>query len=357
MKFRKTLISILTIFSVLILFGASTFAAPVPDYASDGGQIYNYDELIQWNKSLISEYPNRVDEVKINGTGSIYDTDHAQFTANVRMIAGTSTGVQWSVSGPATIDQNGYLTPTGSGEAVVKATANEPSIISTSVRVYPGEGPADRYFLDSVTHKSAEYKLYIATNPKRPAGNPTPSKVTSISLDKSTLQFMHNKDGSWSPQQHTLTARLQPAGISGKTVNWYEDSPAIDLIPSTDNSIIVKPTGETIPGKVVTITAECDGKAATCQLSMASRYNGDLSVRTDKQNENITAGGTFSLNASVTSKIANKVNLNWKSSNPAIAAVDNQGNVTGISAGTATITVTAQCISQSMDFIIKVINS
>ena len=62
-------------------------------------------------------------------------------------------------------------------------------------------------------------------------------------------------------------------------------------------------------------------------------------VKLDKASVNMDVGSTVKLKASVIPSNATLKTLRWKSSNPKIATVDSKGNVKGISAGNATITV------------------
>ncbi len=59
-------------------------------------------------------------------------------------------------------------------------------------------------------------------------------------------------------------------------------------------------------------------------------------------NTSVGVGGATSLNASILPTNASNQNLNWNSSNTAVATVSSSGVVTGVSAGSATITVTTE---------------
>ena len=63
-------------------------------------------------------------------------------------------------------------------------------------------------------------------------------------------------------------------------------------------------------------------------------------VKLDKSKALVDVGSTVKLNASVIPSNATLKTVRWNSSNPKIAKVDSKGNVKGVSAGTATITVT-----------------
>ena len=64
------------------------------------------------------------------------------------------------------------------------------------------------------------------------------------------------------------------------------------------------------------------------------------SVSINKSNLTLTVGDSFTLKAVVKPSDADNKNISWKSSNAGVASVNTDGNVTAISVGSATITVT-----------------
>lgn len=65
-------------------------------------------------------------------------------------------------------------------------------------------------------------------------------------------------------------------------------------------------------------------------------------ITLDRPTANIKEGGSFTLVATVTPENADNKNVIWASSSDAVATVDNNGKVTGVKAGSATITATAE---------------
>ena len=66
------------------------------------------------------------------------------------------------------------------------------------------------------------------------------------------------------------------------------------------------------------------------------------SVSINKSTLTLTIGDSFALKAVVKPSDADNKNISWKSSNAGVASVNTDGNVTAISVGTATITVTTE---------------
>ena len=91
----------------------------------------------------------------------------------------------------------------------------------------------------------------------------------------------------------------------------------------------------------ITVTTEDGGKTATCQVTVNARIYNVESVSLDKTNITLTEGDSETLTATVYPDNATNKNVSWKSSNTSVATVNN-GVVTAIKAGTATITVTTK---------------
>ena len=66
------------------------------------------------------------------------------------------------------------------------------------------------------------------------------------------------------------------------------------------------------------------------------------SVSINKSSLTLTVGDNFSLKAVINPSDAENKNISWKSSNAGVASVNASGNVTAVSVGTATITVTTE---------------
>ena len=105
---------------------------------------------------------------------------------------------------------------------------------------------------------------------------------------------------------------------------------------------------------VVTGTGEVTGINSGTATITATSENGnvsrsvDITVYTPVTDININTGSitlregeSFTLNAIITPENATNQNVNWSSSNENVATVNSSGNITAISAGTSTITVTS----------------
>lgn len=138
-----------------------------------------------------------------------------------------------------------------------------------------------------------------------------------------------------------LTATVLPTDATDKTVIWSSSN---NDIASVDNKGEVTAVG---PG-TATITATANdgsGKAASCRITVNEPYTPPAIVHVtgislDRKTATIKKGSILQLSATVTPSNADDKTVRWESSNTDVASVDDNGEVTAIAPGTATITVT-----------------
>ena len=133
-----------------------------------------------------------------------------------------------------------------------------------------------------------------------------------------------------------LTATVLPTNATLSYVIWNSSNP--DVATVDENGVI---TGIGAGTATITATAaDGNGVKATCKVTVTEDIK-VASVTLNKKEVTIKAGNTQALTATVSPSNATMKSVTWKSSNPKVATVDENGVVTGISAGTATITATA----------------
>ncbi len=126
----------------------------------------------------------------------------------------------------------------------------------------------------------------------------------------------------------TLTATAS----DGSAISWASSDNAVATVDASGNV-----TG--VAAGNATITATSGAVSATCTVTVTAPVQ-TVAVSLDKTSGEVEVGKTVSLVATVTGH-DNKA-VTWSSSDNAIATVDANGVVTGVKAGTATITVTSQ---------------
>ena len=208
--------------------------------------------------------------------------------ATVQPENATEKTVQWTSSdnAVATVDQDGTVTATGGGKATISATSGGVSA-SCSVDVYV--------------------------------------PVTSISLSANLISLAK---GSFA----VLTATVSPDDAMDKTVQWSSDNPAVATVDQNGKVTAVD------VGKAK-ITASAGGFSATCSIICISIPVS--SVVLDKTILSLAKGSSEILKATVLPSDATDQAVKWSSDNPSIATVDQNGQVTAVNAGSATITATA----------------
>lgn len=167
----------------------------------------------------------------------------------------------------------------------------------------------------------------IAEGEVNAGGDAANVAVTGINLSASSSSI---KVG----ESTTLTATVQPENATNKDVEWS----------SSDNSIATV-SGGTVTGVKAgsaTITAKAKGGnySASCSITVTTATKPVESISLNKTTAEIAVGATDTLTATVTPSDATDATVTWTSSDNSVATVNN-GTVSGVKAGTATITATA----------------
>ena len=149
--------------------------------------------------------------------------------------------------------------------------------------------------------------------------------VTGVSLSQTELSL--SKGGT-----ATLTATVAPSDATNQNVTWSSNNTEVATV---NNGTVTAVSG----GKAtITVTTEDGGHTATCNVTVTVPVTG-ISL---SQNElSLEKGKTATLTATVAPSDATNQNVSWRSNNTAVATVEN-GTVTAISEGNATITVTTE---------------
>ena len=153
----------------------------------------------------------------------------------------------------------------------------------------------------------------------------TPVPVTGVSLDKITLELFTGNTA-------TLTATVHPDNATNQNVTWSSDKPEVATVDN--GTVTAVGAGEA----TITVTTEDGCKTATCIVTVTVPVTG---VKLNKETLELFTDGSETLTATVEPGNATNKNVTWSSSDETIATVDNNGTVTAVGAGEATITATA----------------
>lgn len=151
----------------------------------------------------------------------------------------------------------------------------------------------------------------------------------------------------------TLTAEVLPADATNKTVTWTSSDATVATVK--DGVVTGVKAGE------ATITASAGGQTATVKVTVkvAATSGGETTtiavteVKITSTVKEVTAGEIITLTAEVSPADATNKTVTWTSSNESVATVDSTGKVTGVAAGTATITAKAGEKTAAVDVTVK----
>ena len=196
----------------------------------------------------------------------------------------------------ATVDQEGNVTAVKEGVATITVT--------------------------TVNGRRAECKITV----NKPSEN---IPIESVSLDKTTLTLEEQ-------EAETLVATINPSETTDdKTLTWKSSNPEVATVDNNGKVTAVKDGTTTI-----TVTT-VNGKEATCTVTVTKKPVPIESVSLNKTTLTLEEQEAETLVATINpSDTTDDKTLTWKSSNPEVATVDQEGKVTAIKEGSATITVT-----------------
>ena len=152
--------------------------------------------------------------------------------------------------------------------------------------------------------------------------------VSSISLSQSTATLVEG-------ESMDLTATVLPENAYDKSVSWESSNLSVATVNSSGKVTAVKEGN-------ATITARAGKCSAKCTVNVEARVVAVSSISLNQTNGRIPVGGTLELFATVLPSNATNKTVIWTTSAPSIATVEQNGVVTGVAAGTATIQATTQ---------------
>ena len=160
-----------------------------------------------------------------------------------------------------------------------------------------------------------------------PTPPPTPPevKVTSVTVSPATLSIVEG-------ESQQLKATVLPSDATNPKVTWSSSNAQVASV--TDGTVKALKPG------TATITATADGKQGTCTVTVTAKIIPTSGVTLDITATSLDEGQTVTLTATVVPADATDKSVSWSSSAPDVASVDQNGKVTAIKKGTATITVT-----------------
>ena len=292
----------------------------------------------------------------------------------------TNRNVIWSSSNPAVAAvKDGQVTAISKGTATITVTTEDGGktatcSVSVKEKLYPVDGVTlDKTSIELTEGDVTELKATVtpsnASNPNVVWTSDNPSvatvrdgKVTAVSKGTATITVTTEDGGKTATcsvkvnakvypvtgvtlsktsveltegDVTMLVATIAPDNATNKNVTWSSSDPAVATV--NDGKVTAVAKGNA----TITVTTEDGGKTATCSVKVNAKVYPVTGVTLNKTSVELTEGDEINLVATITPDNATNKNVNWSSSNPAVAAV-NDGKVTAVTKGSATITVVTE---------------
>lgn len=225
-----------------------------------------------------------------------------KLTATVAPANATNQAVTWKTSDKnvATVSENGLVTAVGGGDATITCTAKDGSNVKATCKV-------------------------------------------TVTVPVSGIQLSQTGAALTVGDTLTLTKTIYPSDATNQAVTWTSSSDAVASVDSNG-----KITAKTAGSAVITCKSVSDNSVVgICNVTVKAKVQTPSEIKVNKITLNkttasVTKGKTLQLTATVTPGNATKKEVKWSTSNKNVAMVSPSGLVTAKSAGTATITCTAQ---------------
>ncbi|MBQ6497880.1 MAG: Ig-like domain-containing protein [Bacilli bacterium] len=149
-------------------------------------------------------------------------------------------------------------------------------------------------------------------------------EVASIELNKTTLTLNEG-------ESDTLVATIKPNNATNKEVLWVSSEE--DIVTVEDGVVTAVNAGTAL---VTAITV--NGKTAVCEVTVIAPVT---NISINKNELNLIEGQSETLYAIIEPENATDKTVRWTSSDETVARVNDEGKVTAVGVGEATITATA----------------
>ena len=335
-------------------------------------------EIDNYTVSIPSTYAAVTGVTVSPSSTTVNASSTASLTATFTPSNATNQSVIWTTSNAsvATVSTAGVVTAVATGTADITATTGEGGFTSkctvtvpssavavTGVTVSPSSASVN---VGSTTNLSATVAPSDATNKNVIWTSSAPGVatvsggvVTGVSAGSATITATTADGGKTSTSSitvnavsvtgvtvspssanvgtgatTTLTATIAPANATNKTVNWTSSNTGV----ATVSGGVV--TGVTAGTATITATSQDGSFTSTSLITVTTVYATGVTVTPNPAT--VVAGAYIPLTANFTPSNTTNKTVFWSTSNSSVARVSVSGIVTGMAAGTATITATTQ---------------
>lgn len=332
------------------------------------------------------------DEVKVKSINlkpnkvTIKSGSTTQIAATIKPDNATNRTLVWTSSNPsvATVNSKGVVKALKSGTVTITAKTKDGKIIATStitVEVAPKQIESLNFAQKNVSVKKGDSlglvvkveptllsneKLTWLSSDSKIATVDENGVVTGVSAGKTTITVISSNG-----KKATCTVEVTTDTVEVKEIELVPDETEIGAGSMTQVAVIIKPENATnrelvwtssdssiatvddkgivkgLKSGTVTITAKTkDGKVVakttiTIKTPPTPTPMQIESLSFAQSSASVKKGNTLGLTVAVEPTELSNEKLTWKSSNTEIVTVDENGVITGVNLGTATITVTS----------------
>ena len=251
--------------------------------------------------SACSERNVSVTGVELNyNTATLVIGETKRKVATVLPGNATNQNITWTSSNPAVaeVDANGTVTAVSPGTAIITVTTQDGGRRDTST---------------------------VTVNPPN-------ISVTGVSLNitEATLAIGATK---------TLIPAIAPTNATNQSVTWNSSNPNVVFVDNNGRiTTIAAGTAD------ITVTTVDGGFSATSRITVDAGITviAVTGVSLNTTETTLTVNESETLTATIAPGNATNQNVAWTSSNPTVVSVDQNGRITAVTPGTATITVTTE---------------
>lgn len=334
----------------------------------------NQDNVVVGYSHISVQQP--VTSIALSETSGIVNlnTKRLQIRATVYPENALNKTIEWTTTDPtkATVDANGLVTFLKPGTVTIIAVSQDnpkvKAMCNLTIQI-----PVVSVSLDETTKTmyvgQTERLSYVVlpTNADNNAVTWTSTNTSVATVDatgrvsaKSTgtaVIILKSLDGGYSVYC-TITVRSVATGVKFdvskldmKTGETYTIKTTLTPKNSTDTNLVWESSDTQIVmvddqgkltakgvGKAIIMARTEAGGIAYCTVTVTQPVQGILLNFTEKT---VYVGTTFKLKATVKPSNANNIGVTWKSSNPKVAQINQEGEISGITGGVTIITATS----------------
>ncbi len=180
-----------------------------------------------------------------------------------------------------------------------------------------------------VTLVSAGTASIIATSDDNPAV--TAICNITVEIPASSLTLDEKKKELYVGDTYRLGYVVTPTNAANTDVTWSSSNSSVASVNSS-GLITAKAVGQAI----ITVKTKDGTLSASCTITVKQKATG---ISLDVTNLELYVDQSYDLEVTVTPASSNDYTLTWESSNTSVATVDEDGKITAVAAGEATITV------------------